>query len=285
MALTTKTAKASTIDEYISVYPIQTQKLLQKVRLTIHKAAPKATEVISYGMPAFSLNGPLVYFAAYKTHIGFYPTGTGIAAFKNEISDFKNSKGAVQFPLDKPLPLDLIKKMVKFKLEENLMKAELKKIKTSSPKKVSVKKEKPATVKNSSASIEKSDPKAVTDFVKKLDPTLAKPINVIREIILSADKQIGERIKWNNPSFFYTGKMKPFDPKEYKRDIAVFNLHKGKIMLIVPSGAKIVDSSGLLTGTYTDGRRLIIFKDLKEVQEKEAALKTCIKKWINLIDK
>lgn len=138
MATSNPIARAQSIDEYISVFPKQTQRLMQKLRLTIRKAAPKASEVISYGMPAFSQEGMLVYFAAYKSHIGFYPTGSGINAFKNEIREFKHSKGAVQFPLDQELPLDLIRRMVKFKVEENKLKA-LSKTKT-----------KPATSKSKS---------------------------------------------------------------------------------------------------------------------------------------
>jgi uncharacterized protein YdhG (YjbR/CyaY superfamily) len=111
--------KASDIDEYISAFPADTQKLLEQLRATIRKAAPRAEETISYGMPAFKLHGVLVYFAAYARHIGFYPTGTGIAAFTKELSAYKSSKGAVQFPLDKPLPLALIRKMVQFKVRED----------------------------------------------------------------------------------------------------------------------------------------------------------------------
>jgi uncharacterized protein YdhG (YjbR/CyaY superfamily) len=107
--------KPGNIDQYIATFPIETQKLLQKVRETIHKAVPAAKEVISYGMPAFKQHTVLVYFAGYAKHIGFYPTGTGIEAFKNEFVDYKWSKGAVQFPLDKPLPLDLITRITKFK--------------------------------------------------------------------------------------------------------------------------------------------------------------------------
>ena len=109
----------TTIDEYHQLYPQEVQDLLQQLRQAILQAAPKATETISYGMPAFKLNKVLVYYAAYKNHIGFYPTPSGIKAFQNEISCYKNSKGAVQFPLDKPIPYDLIQKMVLFRVEEN----------------------------------------------------------------------------------------------------------------------------------------------------------------------
>ncbi|MBI3125914.1 MAG: DUF1801 domain-containing protein [Ignavibacteriales bacterium] len=96
--------------------------MLESLRQTIRKAAPKAEEVVSYQMPAFKQNSVLVYFAAFKNHIGFYPTSSGIAAFKEEISKYKNSKGAVQFPLDKKLPLGLVTKIVKFRVKEDLAK-------------------------------------------------------------------------------------------------------------------------------------------------------------------
>ena len=114
-------------DEYIATFPKETQEVLQQVRTAIKTSAPKAEEVISYGIPAFKLHGMLVYFAGYKQHIGFYPTASGIAAFKNELSKYKNAKGSVQFPLDKPMPIALIKKMVKFRVKENLEKEEIKK--------------------------------------------------------------------------------------------------------------------------------------------------------------
>ncbi len=115
------------IDEYISGFPKETQKGLEQLRVTIKGVAPQADEVISYGMPAFKLNGMLVCFAAYTNHIGFYPTPSGIEAFKKELSIYKGAKGSVQFPLDQPLPLKLITKIVKFRVTENLQKAKTKK--------------------------------------------------------------------------------------------------------------------------------------------------------------
>ena len=132
---------------------------------------------------------------------------------------------------------------------------------------------------------ELSDPAQVTAHIKKLETGLGKIVEEIRQIILSADREIGERIKWNNPSFFYTGEMKPFDPKKYKRELIVFNLFKGRIMLVFPSGAKVNDTSGLLEGDYKDGRRTIIFKDMADVKEKEKALRNVIKDWLKLVDK
>lgn len=130
-----------------------------------------------------------------------------------------------------------------------------------------------------------SDEEQVNAHIQKLDPELGKIVETIRQIMLSAGKQIGERIKWNNPSFYYTGEMQSFDPKEYKREIAVFNLFKGRIMLVFPSGAKLNNTDGLLEGDYADGRRLIIFKDMAHVKASEKTLKKLVKEWIKLVDK
>jgi uncharacterized protein YdhG (YjbR/CyaY superfamily) len=112
-----------TIDDYIAGYPQDVQAILQKIRVTIKKAAPDAEETINYGVPTFTLKGNLVHFAAAKKHIGFYPTPTGIEKFKNELSVYEGAKGSVQFPLDKPMPLGLISKIVKFRVKENLERA------------------------------------------------------------------------------------------------------------------------------------------------------------------
>jgi len=123
------TTKANNVDEYIAGFPGDIQKKLEQMRATISKAAPGAEETISYSMPAFKLKGILVYFAAFKNHIGFYPTASAIAAFKKEISKYKWSKGAIQFPTEMPLPLELVTEIVKFKVKANMDKAEAKKMK------------------------------------------------------------------------------------------------------------------------------------------------------------
>ena len=114
--------KFKNIDEYISVFPRDIQITLQQIRETIHKAAPKAAEVISYNMPAFKQNGVLVYFAAFKNHIGFFPTSSGIKKFSKELSSYETSKGTIRFPLDKKIPLSLIRKIARFRLNEDLEK-------------------------------------------------------------------------------------------------------------------------------------------------------------------
>jgi len=110
------------IDEYIAGFPPDVQEILQKIRATIKKAAPNAEETIKYQMPTFTLHGNLVYFAAFKTHIGFYPIPTGIEKFKKELAPYKQGKGSVQFPLDQPIPYGLISKIVKFRVQENMAK-------------------------------------------------------------------------------------------------------------------------------------------------------------------
>jgi len=119
--------KPDNFNEYKREFPKETQAMLEQLRSTIIKAAPNAEEVISYGMPAFKMNGMLVWIAAYTKHIGFYPTTSGINAFKKELSVYKWAKGSVQFPLNKPIPLRLVFKIVKYRVAENMEKKKLKK--------------------------------------------------------------------------------------------------------------------------------------------------------------
>lgn len=120
--MSTSRKQFQTIDEYIATFPENVQDILQEIRKVIRESAPEAEEAISYGMPTFKLNGNLVHFAAYDKHIGFYPAPSGIEAFKEELSPYKGGKGSVQFPIDKPLPLDLVEKIVIFRVKENLKK-------------------------------------------------------------------------------------------------------------------------------------------------------------------
>jgi uncharacterized protein YdhG (YjbR/CyaY superfamily) len=120
------------IDEYIASFPQGVQEILEKIRATVKKAAPGAEEAICYRIPTFTLEGNLVHFAAFKEHIGFYPTPTGIEKFQNELSAYNSAKGSVRFPLGKPIPLALISKIVKFRVKENLERAETKRKKKES---------------------------------------------------------------------------------------------------------------------------------------------------------
>jgi uncharacterized protein YdhG (YjbR/CyaY superfamily) len=120
MAMNKKIPK--NFDDYVDRFPKEVQQLLKKMRLTIKKAVPKANEKISYGIPTFTLDGNLVWFAAYKSHIGFYPGASAIAAFKKALSAYKGAKGSVQFPVDEPLPLALVSRIVKFRVKQSLSK-------------------------------------------------------------------------------------------------------------------------------------------------------------------
>lgn len=112
-------ADFTTIDEYIRLSPPEVQERLQAIRQIVHEEAPSAEEAIKYKMPSFVLHGNLVHFAAFKAHIGFYPTPTGTEAFAKEIAHYQHAKGSIQFPLDEPLPLDLIRAIVRFRVQEN----------------------------------------------------------------------------------------------------------------------------------------------------------------------
>jgi uncharacterized protein YdhG (YjbR/CyaY superfamily) len=118
-----------TIDEYMADYPAEAQAIMQRMRALIHEIAPEATEKISYGIPTFVLGQNLVHFAAYKNHIGFYPASSGIAHFEKELKDYETSKGTVRFPLDKPIPYNLVRRITEFRAAENRARAKAKKSK------------------------------------------------------------------------------------------------------------------------------------------------------------
>jgi hypothetical protein len=125
----------------------------------------------------------------------------------------------------------------------------------------------------------------VEAYISKLESAEQEIVRSLREIILSIDSEIHEHIKWNSPSFFYAGEMKAFDAKEYKRDILVINLHRGKVLLVFPTGAKISDSTDLKGKNYPDGRKIITLENLEEVKKIETSLKAGILDWINQIEK
>ena len=118
--MTTPGRQFETIDEYIATFPPGVQNILEQMRETIHETAPEAEEAIKYGIPTFTLKGNLVHFAAFEHHIGFYPTPSAIEAFKGELSPYKTTKGTVQFPIDEPIPFDLVRRMVQFRVKESL---------------------------------------------------------------------------------------------------------------------------------------------------------------------
>lgn len=129
------------------------------------------------------------------------------------------------------------------------------------------------------------DTEQVQQHINALGPELKTSVSALREIILGTSPEIGEQIKWNNPCFYYTGPIAPYEAKEYKREIAVFNLFKGRVMLVFPSGARIPDPCGILEGRYTDGRRTATFKGPEDIVSKADALRSVIRQWLSTVEK
>ncbi|XVJ65187.1 MAG: hypothetical protein HEQ40_03080 [Lacibacter sp.] len=248
-----KKTNSTSVDDYIAAFPAATQQLLKRMRSIIRKTAPDAVESISYGMPAYKNNGkPLVYYAGYEQHIGFYATPTGHAAFKKDLSRYKQGKGSVQFPLEEKLPVELIERMVKFRLEETDTK------KTTSAKKQKVKKA-------------GTDEEAVTSYMKQLKHELKDEVEVLRQLIRKTSTTLHERIKWNAPSYYTTA------------DIFTFNLSNPSLIRLIfhhPTIVKI--NSPLLEGNYKD-RRIIIFKSAKEITAAKKELCRIIKLQLELV--
>lgn len=132
----------------------------------------------------------------------------------------------------------------------------------------------------------KSEQEQVAELIEKTDQPWKEIILFLRQVILGTSADISEQVKWNSPSFYYNGEMQPFDPKEYKRDLVVINLHRNNhILMVFPTGAKVADTTGVLEGNYTDGRRMIKITSLEEAQAKAPHLQTVIKAWLELVEK
>jgi uncharacterized protein YdhG (YjbR/CyaY superfamily) len=247
-------ATFKTIDGYISSFPKGTQEILEQVRRTIKKTAPNAEETISYGIPTFKLNSIyLVYFAAFKNHIGFYATPTGHDAFKEALSKYKQGKGSVQFPLDKPMPLKLIAEIVKFRINENELKARKKE--------------------------SNSNQQTVQDFLKELQHPFKKEIVHLRKIILAANKNLTENIKWNGPNFCLDAEdritMRIYPPKQIQ---LIF--HRGAKLLTQPKGKLIKDDSGILVWKTND-RAVASFANMEEIKLQASLLTKIINSWLD----
>lgn len=135
------------------------------------------------------------------------------------------------------------------------------------------------------AKLNLSGTEQVNDYLKKLEHPLAETAIELRKLIINADSRVSEHIKWNAPAFYYNGEMKAFDPKEYKRDIVVFNLHKqDKILLVFPTGAKLNDATGMLEGSYTDGRRLITITGMEDLSHKKEAINSILLQWLDMVE-
>ena len=256
-----KNPPPESVDQYIAGFSHAVKKQLEQVRKTIRDNAPKAVEGISYGMPGFKYLGkPLVYFAGYENHIGFYATPTGHEAFKKDLSVYKTGKGSVQFPLSSPMPLALIKKIVLFRVKENETMAAAKKKPASAP----VKKKAPPVNK---------DAEQVKTWLEKQDPAKRKEIDAVRKLIKKAAPELNERIKWNAPSYYTSVDLLTFGPYKNKRILLVFH-H--------PAIVKI--KSRLLEGTFKD-RRLVCFDGsahaAKEAKELSSIIHQLLEKTSN----
>jgi len=242
-----------TVDQYIAGFPPAVKKLLEQMRKTIRTNAPDAVEGIGYGMPGFKYMGkPLVYFAGYEGHIGFYATPTGHEAFKKDLAGYKTGKGSVQFPLTAPLPLALIKKIVLFRVKENETMAAAKKKTTKTPAK---KKAAPAD----------KEAEQVNAWLDKKEAAVRKEIDAVRKLIKKAVPSLRERIKWNAPSYYTTADLLTFGPYKNNRILLVFH-H--------PAIVKI--KSPLLEGEFKD-RRLVYFDGARDAVKKEKELTRIIR--------
>lgn len=253
-----KNPPPESVDQYIAGFTPAVKKQLEQVRKTIRDNAPDAVEGISYGMPGFKYLGkPLVYFAGYENHIGFYATPTGHEAFKKDLAVYKTGKGSVQFPLSSPMPLALIKKIVRFRVKENETMAAAKK----KPASASVKKK---------AQPANKDAEQVNAWLEKQDQAKRKEIDAVRKLIKKAAPDLNERIKWNAPSYYTSVDLFTFGPYKNNRILLVFH-H--------PAIVKI--KSPLLEGTFKD-RRLLYFTSSKEAVKQEKELGRIIRELLKL---
>lgn len=248
------------IDTYIAKFPKEIQEILEKIQQTIQRAAPEAVAIISYMMPAFKLDGKvLVYFAAYKNHIGFYATPTGHEAFKEELSVYKQGKGSVQFPLDKPIPYGLIERIVQFRAMENAKKASGK---TTQPK------------KNQS-----KDPQEVDAFLANHEHPLMAEIKQIRTIVKAANTDLQENIKWNAPNYVLNGEdcitMSLSNPKKIQ---IIF--HRGAKKQSIPDVKWIDDTSGMLDWKTND-RAVATFINAADIESQKDHFADIVRKWLH----
>lgn len=261
-----KETTVKTIDEYLDELPEKEMILLHKLRKAIKSAAPQAEEVISYGMPGFKYHGMLVYFAAFKNHCSFFPGSSQIVKLYDELKPFKTAKGTIQFTADKPLPLALVKKIVKARMEEN----EARQIAKQTSKPMAKKSANPAPVLTKS---KPADEEQVNEYMSKLKGVQKEEMEAVRKLIMKASSKLNERIKWNAPSYFY------------KQDIVTFGPYKThKLLLVFHHPAVVKIKSELLQGDYKD-RRLVYFKDASDAKKNKNELTRIINEIIKQIDK
>ena len=243
-------AAPKNIDDYMATLPEKQREVLESLRQTIKETAPKAEEVISYMMPAFKYHGVLVYFAAFKNHCSFFPGNGGLTeSLKDELKDYKTSKGTISFTVDKPLPKELVKKIVLERMAQNETKVSKKKI-----------------------AVKTNETDTVVEYMQKLEHPLKNEINAVRNIINGANDKISERIKWNAPSYYYKKDLVTFNPRLEKKVHLVF--HNEAITHI---------KSVLLVGDYKD-RRMAYFANMDEINTHKSELERIMNEYIAAID-
>jgi uncharacterized protein YdhG (YjbR/CyaY superfamily) len=263
-------AKPKTIDDYLAGLTTAQRAALEKLRKTIRAAAPKAEECITYGVAAFRLNGKsLVGFGASADHCSFYPmTGHTVEAFKDDLKDFKTSKGAICFQPDKPLPAALVRKLVNARVAE----IEGRPGKALAP---------PTPARRRVASPEpgssQTDP-AVSAFLRELDHPLKPDIEAVREIILGVGPEIREGIKWKAPSFRTTDYFATFNLRA--KDCVQLIFHMGaKVKDNSTKGMQIADPAGMIEWLAKE-RCLVTVGTGKDIQANRAALEAIVREWI-----
>ncbi len=268
MATKTKNSTFKTVDEYLRKFPPPVRSVLEKIRKTIRSAAPAAEETISYGIPGYKYRGMLIYFAGYTNHVSVYPAPRSAEEFKKELTAYEGGKGTVQFPLGKPVPLDLVKRIVRFRIKANEEKAGLKKMKAPATKKPA--KKKPGEVEQ------------VKIWINKQSPAVKKEIEAVRKLIKASSAKLGERIKWNAPSYYYRPGGKEVSSAQ---DIVTFGPYRpDKIILVFHHPAVVKINSPILRGDYKD-RRLVYFTDSKEAGKNKRELARIMKEITRIIDK
>lgn len=261
--MATRVVSPETVDQYIKSFPPKTQSLLKQLRKTIKSAAPGAEEMISYGIAGYKQQGMLIYFAGFNNHVSVYPAPRTAPEFKKELAVYKGGKGTVQFPLDTPLPLDLVKRIIRYRLAQNLENAAAKK--AAKPKTTATVLKKPAG--------KASDAEQVKSWLDKLDKKTRAEIDTVRKIITGTSSKLSERIKWNAPSYYYKDDIVTFGPYRNNRVLLVFH-H--------PAVVKV--KSDLLKGEYKD-RRLVYFNNKAEAEKNKKELGRILTEIIRVIDK
>jgi uncharacterized protein YdhG (YjbR/CyaY superfamily) len=258
MSTTLKRKAPSSVDEYLLGFPPAVRTKLEQLRKLIRKNAPGAEECISYGIAGYKYKGMLIYFAGFKNHVSLYPAPREHKDFKKELEKYAGGKGTVQFPLDKPIPAELVKRIVQFRVRSN---EEQTGQKQAGKKKVS-----------SASKIKPSDEDQVKAWLDKLETSIRQEIEAVRKIIRTGSPKLNERIKWNAPSYYYKDDILTFGP--YKKD---------NILLVVHHPAVVKVKSALLEGDYQH-RRLIRFKNSAEAHKNKKELARIINTIIRSID-